>query len=323
MVMQEKHLRIVFMGTPEFAVASLKALLEAGNNVIAVVTAPDKPSGRGRQIQQSPVKQFAMYHDIDVLQPVNLKDPTFVKNLTYLKPDLNVVVAFRMLPEAVWSVPVYGTINLHASLLPEYRGAAPINHAIINGEKVTGVTTFQIDHNIDTGNILLQEKVTISDTETAGELHDRLMIIGADLLVKTVVEIAAGKIKPVGQSLLTGWKELKSAPKIYREDCRINWNQPVDNIFNFIRGLSPYPTAWTLFKSPHNVQQLKIFKADKVKFGHNISPGTIETDGKSVLKIAAPDGYIDILSLQLAGKKQLPVEEFLRGFGEIEKYRAL
>ena len=321
--MQEKHLRIIFMGTPEFAVASLKALLEAGNNIVAVVTAPDKPSGRSRQIQRSPVKQFAISHGIEVMQPASLRDPTFIQDLTYLKPDLNVLVAFRMLPKEVWSVPVHGTVNLHASLLPEYRGAAPINHAIMNGEKETGVTTFQIDRNIDTGNILLQEKVAIGDNETAGELHDRLMITGAELLVKTVDEIAAGKIKPTAQNMLTGLKVLKSAPKIYREDCRINWNQDVDNIFNFIRGLSPYPAAWTIFKSSDDILELKIFKADKVKFRHNIVPGTIETDGKSVLKIAAAEGYIDILSLQLAGKRQLSVEEFLRGFGEIEKYRAL
>lgn len=321
--MPERDLRILFMGTPEFAVVSLKALLDAEKNVVGVITAPDKPSGRGKKIQASPVKQFAMSHQLRILQPDNLKDPGFIKALVALEPDLNVVVAFRMLPEAVWALPKHGTFNLHASLLPQYRGAAPINWAIINGEKQTGVTTFFIDHKIDTGNILFQKKVDIGSSETAGELHDRLMKAGANLVVKTVNSIAKGNIEPIPQDSLLTDKKVKKAPKIFKEDCRINWSNDVDSVYNFIRGLSPYPAGWTAFVSAENTYQIKIFKAGKVILRHAEPVGSIETDGKKILRIAAKDGYLDVLSLQLAGKRQLQITEFLRGFPEIEKYRAV
>ncbi len=321
--MPGKDLKIVFMGTPEFAVESLQALMEAKKNIVGVITAPDKPSGRGKKIQSSPVKQYAEKHHLSILQPDNLKDPGFVIELTALNPDLIVVVAFRMLPEVVWSLPEYGTINLHASLLPKYRGAAPINWAIINGEKETGVTTFIIDRQIDTGNILLQEKVTIGSKEDAGELHDRLMKIGANLIVKTVNSISEGSIQPIPQDSQLADDKIKLAPKIFKEKCRINWSDTVDNIHNFIRGLSPYPAGWAEFISSENQYQIKIYKAEKVIINHSVPFGTIETDGKKILRIAANGGYIDVLSLQLAGKKQLQTPEFLRGFPEIEKFRAI
>lgn len=321
--MPDKDLKIVFMGTPEFAVESLQSLLEAKKNIVGVITAPDKPSGRGKKIQSSPVRQFAEKHHLTILQPDNLKDPEFINELTALKPDLNVVVAFRMLPEVVWSLPEYGTINLHASLLPHYRGAAPINWAIINGEKQTGVTTFLIDRLIDTGNILFQEKVSIGSKENAGELHDRLMKIGATLVVKTVNSIAEGSIQPITQDSLVAEEKIKHAPKIFKEKCRINWSDSVDNIYNFIRGLSPYPAGWTEFVSPGNKYQIKIYEAEKVIINHSVAFGAIETDGKKILRIAAKGGYIDVLNLQLAGKRQLQIPEFLRGFPEIEKYRAI
>jgi methionyl-tRNA formyltransferase len=321
--MPDKDLRILFMGTPEFAVESLKALLDAGKNIVGVITAPDKPSGRGKIIQPSPVKKFALSRQLRILQPVNLKDPGFIKALKASEPDLNVVVAFRMLPEAIWALPKHGTINLHASLLPQYRGAAPINWAIINGEKQTGVTTFLIDHQIDTGNILFREKVDIGSSETAGELHDRLMDAGAKLVVKTVNSIAKGNIKPIPQDSLLADNEVRKAPKIFKEDCRISWSDNVDSVYNFIRGLSPYPAGWTEFVSTEHTYQIKIFKAGKVILRHSEPVGSIETDGKKILRIAVQDGYLDVLSLQLAGKKQLQITEFLRGFTEIEKYRAV
>jgi methionyl-tRNA formyltransferase len=321
--MTGKDLKIVFMGTPEFAVESLKVLLDAKMNIVGVVTASDKPSGRGKKVQSSPVKQFAERNHLRIMQTDNLKDPEFINKLTILKPDLNVVVAFRMLPEAVWSLPVYGTINLHASLLPQYRGAAPINWAIINGERQTGVSTFLIDHQIDTGNILFQEKVNIGKNETAGELHDRLMKIGANLVLRTVNSIAEGSIKPIPQDTLLAEDMIKPAPKIFKEKCRINWSDSVDDVHNFIRGLSPYPAGWTEFVSPGNKYQIKIFKTGKVMVNHSVPFGTIETDGKKVLRIAVKGGYLDVLILQLAGKRQLQIPEFLRGFPEIEKYRAI
>ncbi len=321
--MPDKDLRILFMGTPEFAVESLKALLDAEKNVVGVITAPDKPSGRGKKIHPSPVKQFALSHKLRILQPDKLKDPGFIKALKALKPDLNVVVAFRMLPVAVWALPGHGTINLHASLLPQYRGAAPINWAIINGEKQTGVTTFLIDHQIDTGNILFQEKVDIGNSETAGELHNRLMKAGADLVVKTVNSIVKGNMKPIPQESLLADRQVRKAPKIFKEDCRISWSDNVDSVYNFIRGLSPYPAAWTEFVSAGHTYQIKIFKAGKVILRHDEPVGSIETDGKKILRIAARDGYLDVLNLQLAGKRQLQTTEFLRGFPEIEKYKAV
>ena len=299
-------MNIVFMGTPDFAVASLNALVEAGFNVVGVVTAADKPAGRGQKLQESTVKQYAVAKGIRVLQPLKLKDPAFIEELRALKADLQVVVAFRMLPEIVWDMPAKGTINLHASLLPQYRGAAPINHAIINGENESGVTTFFLKHEIDTGDVIFSEKVEIRADETAGELHDELMNVGAGLLVKTVTAIASGDYQeqPQPQS-----GELKHAPKIFKEDCLIDWNQPALKIYNLIRGMSPYPTAFTKL----NDKVLKIFKAEFEDKEPGISAGAFLSDGKTYLKFAAKDGFIKLTDLQYEGKKRMGVEEFLRG----------
>jgi methionyl-tRNA formyltransferase len=299
-------MNIVFMGTPDFAVASLNALVEAGLNVVGVVTAADKPAGRGQKLQESAVKQYAVAKGIMVLQPLKLKDPAFIEQLRALKADLQVVVAFRMLPEIVWDMPAKGTINLHASLLPQYRGAAPINHAIINGENESGVTTFFLKHEIDTGDVIFSEKVEIRADETAGELHDELMNVGAGLLVKTVTAIASGDYQeqPQPQS-----GELKHAPKIFKEDCLIDWNQPALKIYNLIRGMSPYPTAFTKL----NDKVLKIFKAEFEDKEPGISAGAFLSDGKTYLKFAAKDGFIKLTDLQYEGKKRMGVEEFLRG----------
>jgi methionyl-tRNA formyltransferase len=299
-------MRIVFMGTPEFAVASLEALIEAGYEIVGVVTAADKPAGRGQKLAESAVKKYAADKGIPVLQPLKLKDPAFIDELKTLKADLQVVVAFRMLPEVVWSMPGYGTINLHGSLLPQYRGAAPINHAIINGEKESGVTTFFLSHEIDTGDIIYSEHVDIGPEDTAGDLHDKLMSVGAELLVRTVKGIESGSIKeqPQPQS-----EELKHAPKIFKEFCLINWDQPVQTVFNFIRGLSPYPTAYTIL----NERTLKIFKAELEFSKTGLAPGSFSTDGKTYLKFAAKDGFIVIKELQYEGKKRMTTAEFLRG----------
>jgi methionyl-tRNA formyltransferase len=305
-------MRIIFMGTPEFAVASLDALIKAGMDVIAVVTAPDKPSGRGQQLSQSAVKQYAVQHDIKVLQPEKLKNEAFLTELSDLKADLQVVVAFRMLPEIVWSMPPKGTINLHASLLPQYRGAAPINWAVINGEHQTGVTTFFLKQEIDTGDIILVDKTSILETDTAGDVHDKLMVIGAKLLVKTVQIIENNSFKEVPQSeLITDESSvvLKHAPKIFKDDCTINWLQSTNQVYNFIRGLSPYPTAFTHL----NTKVLKIFKAEKQIVETAISPGGFLTDHKTFLKFACTDGFINVKEVQLEGKKRMNVEEFLRG----------
>lgn len=297
------------MGTPDFAVASLDALVQQGYNVVAVITAPDKPAGRGLQLQQSAVKQYAVSRDIPVLQPEKLKNPAFLEELRSYKADLQVVVAFRMLPELVWDMPPLGTINVHASLLPQYRGAAPINWAIINGEKESGVTTFKLQHEIDTGNILFSAKVPIRDDETAGELHDALMQAGADVLVKTVAALAGGGIEGTVQNNIPA-DQLKHAPKIFKDDCRINWEKPVEEIYNLIRGLSPYPTAFTTLQD----KTLKIFKAAKEPGAHAHAPGSVHSDQKTYLKFAAEGGYIRVDELQLEGKKKMGVEEFLRGF---------
>jgi len=299
-------MNIVFMGTPDFAVASLSALVEAGFNVVGVVTAADKPAGRGQKLQESAVKQYATSKGLKVLQPLKLKDPVFIEELKALNADLHVVVAFRMLPEMVWNMPPKGTINLHGSLLPQYRGAAPINHAIINGEKESGVTTFFLKHEIDTGDIIFAEKVKIAADDTAGDLHDNLMNVGAGLLVKTVKAIEAGDYKeqPQIQS-----DELKHAPKIFKEHCLIDWNQSGSSIYNLIRGLSPYPTAFTKL----NDKTLKVFKAEFEENEPGISPGAFLSDGKSYLKFAAKDGFIKVTDLQYEGKKRMKVEEFLRG----------
>lgn len=299
-------MKIVFMGTPDFAVASLNALVEAGFDVVGVVTAADKPAGRGQKLNESAVKQYAVSKGLKVLQPLKLKDPLFIDELKSLNADLQVVVAFRMLPEMVWDMPAKGTINLHASLLPQYRGAAPINHAIINGEKESGVTTFFLKHEIDTGDIILSESVSIADDDTAGDLHDKLMNVGAGLLVKTVKAIEAGDYteQPQPQS-----DELKHAPKIFKEHCLIDWNQSVDKIYNLIRGLSPYPTAFTTL----NNKSLKVFKAEYEEKEPGISPGSFLSDGKTYLKFAARDGFIKFTDLQYEGKKRMKVDEFLRG----------
>ncbi len=302
-------MRIVFMGTPEFAVASLKALILAGENVVAVVTAPDKPAGRGQKVQQSAVKQYALTQNIPVLQPEKLKSQEFLDNLRSFQADIQVVVAFRMLPEVVWNMPSLGTINVHASLLPQYRGAAPINHAIINGEKESGVTTFLLQHEIDTGNILLSEKVQIEDTDTAGTLHDKLMYAGANTLLKTITALRDNTLIPMPQSEIATEK-LKHAPKIFKEDCLIDWNADTEQIYNKIRGLSPYPTA---FFHLHG-KTLKIFEAKKEITSHHVTPGTPQTDGKMYLKFATRDGFIDVVMLQIEGKKKMRTEDFLRGY---------
>lgn len=309
-----KNLRIVFMGTPNFAVESLKALVENNYNVVAVVTAPDKPTGRGRKMKPSPVKKYAESVDLDVLQPDNLKYPVFLWQLGDLRPDLIVVVAFRMLPREVWNLPEYGTINLHASLLPQYRGAAPINHAIINGEKQTGLTTFFIDEEIDTGKIILQEKMNIGDEETAGELHDRMMKQGAKLVLKTVDAIEKRDVQEVEQDELLDTKELKKAPKIFKEDCLIDWEKPVREIYNFIRGLSPLPVAWTeIVKNNQRKTNVKIYKADYKEEKHDNNIGKVITDNKNYFHIAAGNGVIIVKELQLPGRKRMSIQEFLRG----------
>ncbi len=301
-------MKIVFMGTPDFAVASLSALQKAGENIVAVITAPDKPAGRGQKTSYSPVKDYAIAHQLPVLQPLKLRDPVFLEELKAFQADLQVVVAFRMLPEAVWDMPVNGTINLHASLLPQYRGAAPINHAIINGETETGVSTFLLSHEIDTGNLLFTEKVSILPDDDAGDLHDKLMKIGADLLVHTVKAIKEGNYKEKPQPLHLN--ELKQAPKIFKEYCEINWKQPTHVIYNFIRGLSPYPAAYTGFQG----KTLKIFKASPEPGRSNDSPGTVISDKKTFVKFACTDGYLSIKELQLQGKKRMGIIDFLRGY---------
>jgi len=305
--------KIVYMGTPEFAVEGLRSLKNSGIEIAAVVTATDKPAGRGQKLTPSAVKEFALENHIPVLQPEKLKDPEFIAALKEINADLFVVVAFRMLPEMVWNMPKYGTINLHASLLPQYRGAAPINWAVINGEKESGVTTFFIRQEIDTGHIIEQRKVEISDTDTAGILHDKLMVTGAELLVKTVTAIRDGKSSSTPQeSLITEGTTLKSASKIFKEDCHINWNRSTTEVYNLIRGLSPYPAAFSIWKQVNKEDNtLKIFSSEKdSKCG---KPGSIETDDKSYLRVFTSDGSLLLKELQQAGKKKMTIEEFLRG----------
>jgi len=301
-------MKIVFMGTPDFAVASLSALLDAEFDIVGVITAPDKPAGRGQKINESAVKRFALEKGLRILQPLKLKDPDFLNELKSLNADLQVVVAFRMLPELVWNMPPKGTINLHASLLPQYRGAAPINWAIINGEKVSGVSTFFLKQEIDTGDLLFAEELNIDDNDTAGDLHDKLMVIGAGLLVKTVKAIEAGKYKEIPQH---GYQEneLKKAPKIFREDCQINWDRPVMEVFNLIRGLSPHPAAFCRLQD----KTLKIYSAIAEEKAITDMPGKVLSDNKTYLKFVCHDGLISIRDLQLEGKKRMKVDEFLRG----------
>jgi methionyl-tRNA formyltransferase len=297
------------MGTPEFAVASLEAILDAGFQVVGVVTAPDKPAGRGMQLTESAVKKFAGGKGLPILQPEKLRDPGFLESLRALRADLQIVVAFRMLPEMVWDMPPMGTVNLHGSLLPQYRGAAPINWAVINGEKETGVTTFQLQHDIDTGSILLQDRFPIEETDTAGDVHDRMKVIGASLLVQTIEGLAAGTLRSHPQE---NSADLKHAPKIFTETGKIDWNKPATEIFNLIRGLSPFPTAYTELDG----KTLKIYRAEKAvhALAPDVAPGVYDTDGKSFLRFATPDGYIRVTELQLEGKKRMAVADFLRGY---------
>jgi methionyl-tRNA formyltransferase len=304
--MDYRSLRIIFLGTPEFARASLEAVAEAGCNIVGVITAPDKPAGRGMKLTQSAVKEYAVSKGLNVLQPEKLKNPVFLEELRALKADLQLVVAFRMLPEVVWNMPPMGTVNLHGSLLPDYRGAAPINWAIINGEKFTGVTTFKLVHEIDTGNILLQEKMPIGDSETAGELHDRMKVIGAGLLVNTVKKLAEGGVQEIPQSSIT--TEPKHAPKIFTYTCRIDWNEDVDSIFNLIRGLSPYPAAFTMLQD----KIFKIYESEKLITTHNETPGTFSIEGGR-LKFACTNGYIYPKIVQAEGKKKMACDDFVRG----------
>ncbi len=299
--------RIVFMGTPEFAVASLEAILLAGYTVAGVVTAPDKPAGRGMQVTESAVKKVAREKGLPTLQTEKIKAPEFLEALGALGADLQIVVDFRMLPEVVWNKPPMGTVNLHGSLLPQYRGAAPINWAVINGETETGVTTFKLRQDIDTGNILLQDRFPIGATETAGEVHDRMKLIGAQLLVRTIAGLAEGTLHEIPQvDSLT----LKHAPKLFTETCRIDWNKSMSEIYNLIRGLSPFPTAFTELDG----KLLKIFRSEKEAGAPAVRPGQVETDQKTWLRFATPDGYIRVTELQLEGKKRMKTEDFLRGY---------
>jgi methionyl-tRNA formyltransferase len=308
----KKELRIVFMGTPDFAVESLKVLVENNYNVVGVITAPDKPAGRGQKLNESAVKKYAVANNLKVLQPTNLKSEEFISELKALNANLQIVVAFRMLPEVVWNMPEIGTFNLHASLLPQYRGAAPINWAIINGEKETGVSTFFLQHKIDTGDIIAQQKVTIGENETAGELHDKLMLIGKDLVLKTVQDIESKNITTQPQNEN---QELKEAFKIFKPFCKIDWAKPINEIHNHIRGLSPYPTAFTEFKNKETGDMIscKVFKTSKEIETHNHENGTI-IQSKSEIKIAVNGGYVHLLEIQLAGKKRMEIKAVLNGF---------
>ena len=309
-------MRIVFMGTPEFAVESLNILVENKYNVVGVITMPDKPSGRGHKMQCSAVKQYALEHNLPVLQPEKLKEESFLEELKLLNADLQIVVAFRMLPEVVWNMPQYGTFNLHASLLPQYRGAAPINWAIINGEKETGATTFFLTHEIDTGKIILQEKIAIADTDDAGIVHDKLMSMGAEMVKKTVDLLMEGKIEGIDQSqFIHPETELKAAPKIFKETCEIQLSWTIDKVYNFVRGLSPYPAAWIDLQFPGQSDNmtLKVFESEKETEQHNMPVGTIVTDGKKFAKIAFTDGFIQLKSVQAPGKKRMDIGELLRG----------
>jgi len=322
--MGPKEIRIVFMGTPDFAVESLKALVENGYQVVAVITSPDKPAGRGRQLTESAVKKYAIQQNLRILQPEKLKNPEFISELESLKADLQIVVAFRMLPEVVWNMPPLGTFNLHASLLPQYRGAAPLNWAIINGETETGATTFLLSHEIDTGRIIFQEKLSIGENDTVGDLHDRMMEMGAGLVLKTVDAIAEGNLEPVDQEELIGQSvRIKQAPKIFKEDCRIDWTKDTESVRNLIRGLSPYPAAWTDLEHSGKSEVLtaKIFAVTCENSSMPAAPGTLRTDGKKFLKIACPDGWLSVTDIQLSGKKRMKIEELLRGFHDLGEWR--
>ncbi len=314
--MRKEDFRIIFMGTPEFAVESLKALVEGGYNVVGVITMPDKPSGRGHKIQFSAVKEYAISKNLTILQPEKLKDEAFIAELKDLRADLQIVVAFRMLPEVVWSMPEYGTFNLHASLLPQYRGAAPINWAIINGEKETGATTFFLKHEIDTGKIILQKKIEITNSDNAGTIHDKLMVLGAGMVTETVDLLLEDKIKAISQDeFITENLVLKHAPKIFKEDCELKFDMSVVEAQNFVRGLSPYPAAWAEVQFPQLSEKLniKIFDTTPELENHNFTPGTIITDGKKSAKIASKNGFLHLNEIQAPGKKRMKISDFLNG----------
>ena len=318
--MNAKDLRIVFMGTPEFAVPSLRALVAGGHNVVAVVTAPDKPAGRGQQLHKSDVKIAAEELGLPVLQPEKLKAPEFVAQMQALQPDLGIVIAFRMLPEVIWAMPKLGTFNLHASLLPQYRGAAPINWAIINGETETGVTTFLLNHEIDKGAILGQRRVPIAPNDNVGTLYDRLMHLGPALVLETIERLAAGEVEPLEQQTLET-AVLKSAPKIFKEDCRIDWHWNGERIVHFVRGLSPYPAAWSpLFHNGESVNTAKIFAVQFDAGVPTATAGTVRTDNREEISVACADGWIRLLELQLAGKRRMSVHDLLLGFRDIGDY---
>ena len=320
--MKKEDLRIVYMGTPDFAVEALRQLVEGGYNVVGVITMPDKPAGRGHKIQYSPVKQYALEQNLPLLQPEKLKDEAFVQALREWKADLQIVVAFRMLPEVVWGMPRLGTFNLHASLLPQYRGAAPINWAVINGDTETGITTFFLKHEIDTGEVIQQVRVPIADTDNVEIVHDKLMMLGGKLVVETVDAILNGVVKPVPQEEMAIVGERRPAPKICKGTCRIDWKQPGKKVYDFIRGLSPYPAAWSELVSPEGeVVVVKIFESEKVSEAHQLSAGTIVTDGKKYIKVAVPDGFVSVLSLQLPGKKRLKTDELRRGIRLTNEYK--
>lgn len=318
--MTKRDLRIVFMGTPDFAVETLKTLVENNYNVVGVVTSPDRPAGRGQKLQESAVKKYALEQGLNILQPVKFKQGTFIDDLNALNANLQIVVAFRMLPEVVWDMPEYGTFNLHASLLPQYRGAAPINWAIINGEKETGITTFFIEKEIDTGNVLFQEKIDITKEDNAGSLHDKLMFNGAKLVLKTVKAIEENNYTNTPQNkLYEDEKDLKHAPKIFKEDCKIDWNNKIEDIHNKIRGLSPYPCAWMSLKNEKGEEtSMKVYGSEILNDKTNELG--LKTDGKTFLNIDTPNGTISLTDIQLAGKKRMKIEDFLRG-NNIEGYQ--
>ena len=313
--MKKEDLRIVYMGTPDFAVEALRCLVEGGYNVVGVITMPDKPAGRGHKLQYSPVKQYALEHNLPLLQPVKLKDEEFLEELRAWQADLQIVVAFRMLPQVVWSMPRFGTFNLHASLLPQYRGAAPINWAVINGETETGITTFFLQQAIDTGEVIQQVSIPISDTDNVGVVHDNLMMLGGKLVLETVDAIIDGTVKSTPQEQMLVEGELRAAPKIFKETCKIDWYQPTKKVYDFIRGLSPYPAAWTELRNANEEPvTVKVFESEKQIENHQLVPGSYITDNKKYLKVATNDGFINILSLQLPGKKRLKIDELLRGY---------
>ena len=311
--MKKEDLKIVFLGTPDFAVESLRRIYEGGYNIVGVITMPDKPAGRGHKLFHSPVKQYAVANNLPLLQPVNLNDPQFVEELRSLGANLFVVIAFRMLPEVVWSMPELGTFNLHASLLPKYRGAAPINWAVINGDTETGVTTFFLKHEIDTGDIIRQERIEIAPTDNVGDVHDRLMMLGAKLTIDTIDHIIAGDLKPIPQDEILQGAEPTPAPKIFKDTCMIDWTKSAVNVHNLVRGLSPYPAAWTTFEQDGREPiTMKIYETSVVEWGEVLTPGKFTIDANRMF-VDCIDARVEILSLQAAGKKRMPTADFLRG----------